>query len=182
MAKREGEAITVGARRASAGTSEARRHAAGGRAHGGGRTRAPGPRRSVSTVSSSPSATATPSWRWPWPRPPPRRVDLGTAAALAFPRSPMEVAYTAWDLQGLSGGRLQLGLATQVRAHIERRYSAVWSDPPARMREFVLALRAIWTAWRDGTPARLRGATSTGTRSCRPPSGPPTTATPFPRC
>lgn len=86
-----------------------------------------------------------------------RRVDLGTAAALAFPRSPMEVAYTAWDLQGLSGGRLQLGLATQVRAHIERRYSAVWSDPPARMREFVMALRAIWTAWRDDTPLAFEG-------------------------
>jgi probable F420-dependent oxidoreductase len=86
-----------------------------------------------------------------------RRVDLGTAAALAFPRSPMEVAYTAWDLQGLSSGRFQLGLATQVRAHVERRYSAVWSDPPARMREFVLALRAIWTAWRDGGPLNFEG-------------------------
>lgn len=86
-----------------------------------------------------------------------RHVDLGTAAALAFPRSPMEVAYSAWDLQGLSGGRFQLGLATQVRAHVERRYSAVWSDPPDRMREFVLALRAIWTAWRDGAPLDFEG-------------------------
>ena len=86
-----------------------------------------------------------------------RRVDLGTAAALAFPRSPMEVAYTAWDLQGLAGGRFQLGLATQVRAHVERRYSAVWSDPPERMREFVLALQAIWTAWRDGEPLSFEG-------------------------
>lgn len=86
-----------------------------------------------------------------------QRVDLGTAAALAFPRSPMEVAYTAWDLQGLSGGRFQLGLATQVRAHVERRYSAVWSDPPERMREFVLALRAIWSAWRDGAPLAFEG-------------------------
>jgi probable F420-dependent oxidoreductase len=86
-----------------------------------------------------------------------QRVDLGTAAALAFPRSPMELAYTAWDLQGLSGGRFQLGLATQVRAHVERRYGAVWSDPPARMREFVLALQAIWTAWRDGGPLSFEG-------------------------
>jgi probable F420-dependent oxidoreductase len=85
-------------------------------------------------------------------------VDLGTAAALAFPRSPMEVAYTAWDLQGLTGGRFQLGLATQVQAHIERRYGATWSDPPARMREFVLALRAIWDAWRDGAPLGFEGA------------------------
>lgn len=85
------------------------------------------------------------------------QVDLGTAAALAFPRSPMEVAYTAWDLQGLSGGRFQLGLATQVRAHVERRYSAVWSDPAERMREFVLALQAIWTAWRDGSPLAFEG-------------------------
>lgn len=86
------------------------------------------------------------------------RVDLGTAAALAFPRSPMEVAYTAWDLQGLSNGRFQLGLATQVRAHVERRYSAVWSDPAARMREFVVALRAIWTAWRSGAPLDFEGS------------------------
>ena len=57
------------------------------------------------------------------------RVDLGTAAALAFPRSPMEVAYTAWDLQGLSDGRFQLGLATQVRAHVERRYGAQLDGP-----------------------------------------------------
>ena len=86
-----------------------------------------------------------------------RRLDLGTAAALAFPRSPMEVAYTAWDLQALSGGRFQLGLATQVRAHVERRFSAVWSDPAERMREFVLALRSIWTAWRDGGPLAFEG-------------------------
>jgi probable F420-dependent oxidoreductase len=86
-----------------------------------------------------------------------QRLDLGTAAALAFPRSPMEVAYTAWDLQGLSGGRFQLGLATQVRAHVERRYGAVWSHPPERMREFVLALRAIWTAWRAGGPLAFEG-------------------------
>lgn len=86
------------------------------------------------------------------------RVALGTAAALAFPRSPMEVAYTAWDLQGLTGGRFLLGLATQVRAHVERRYSAVWSDPPERMRDYVLALRAIWTAWRDHTPLAYEGA------------------------
>ena len=87
-----------------------------------------------------------------------RRVDLGTAAALAFPRSPMEVAYIAWDLQNLAGGRFQLGLATQVRAHIERRYGATWSDPAGRMREFVLALRAIWTAWRSGAPLAFEGA------------------------
>ncbi len=69
----------------------------------------------------------------------------------------MEVAYTAWNLQDLSGGRLSLGLGTQVRAHVERRFGVPWSRPAARMREYVLALRAIWTAWEDGTPLDFRG-------------------------
>ena len=74
------------------------------------------------------------------------RVRVSTAIALAFPRTPMDVAYTAWDLQALSGGRFALGLGTQVRAHVERRYGAVWSRPAARTREYVLALHAIWDA------------------------------------
>ena len=72
------------------------------------------------------------------------RVRISTAIALAFPRTPMDVAYTGWDLQALSGGRFALGLGSQVRAHIERRYGAVWSRPAARMREYLLALQAIW--------------------------------------
>lgn len=85
------------------------------------------------------------------------RVRVATAIALAFPRTPMDVAYTAWDLQALSGGRFALGLGTQVRAHVERRYGAVWSKPAARMREFVLALHAIWDAWETGGDLRFEG-------------------------
>jgi probable F420-dependent oxidoreductase len=85
------------------------------------------------------------------------RVRVTTAIALAFPRSPMDVAYTAWDLQALSGGRFALGLGSQVRAHIERRYGSVWSNPAARMREFVLALGAIWDAWESGDELDFRG-------------------------
>ena len=85
------------------------------------------------------------------------RVRVATAIALAFPRTPMDVAYTAWDLQALSGGRFALGLGSQVRAHVERRYGAVWSQPAARMREYVLALRAIWDAWESGGELDFRG-------------------------
>jgi probable F420-dependent oxidoreductase len=85
------------------------------------------------------------------------RVRLATAVALAFPRSPMDVAYLAWDLQALSGGRFALGLGSQVRAHVERRYSATWSHPAPRMREYVLALGAIWDAWESGGGLDFRG-------------------------
>jgi len=84
-------------------------------------------------------------------------VRVATAIALAFPRTPMDVAYTAWDLQGLSGGRFALGIGSQVRAHVERRYGAVWSHPARRMREFVLALGAIWDAWESGADLDFRG-------------------------
>jgi probable F420-dependent oxidoreductase len=85
------------------------------------------------------------------------RVRLGTAIAVAFARSPMDLAYTAWDLQRASAGRFALGLGSQVKPHIERRFSMPWSRPAARMREYVLALRAIWSAWQDGTPLEFRG-------------------------
>ena len=85
------------------------------------------------------------------------RVRVMTAIALAFPRSPMDVAYTAWDLQALSGGRFALGLGSQVRAHVERRFSAAWTHPAARMREYVLALGAIWQAWESGAELDFRG-------------------------
>jgi len=91
------------------------------------------------------------------------RVRVATAIALAFPRTPMDVAYTAWDLQALSGGRFALGLGSQVRAHVERRYGAVWSHPAARMREYVLALRAIWDAWESGGDLDFRGEFSSHT-------------------
>jgi len=85
------------------------------------------------------------------------RIRVATAIALAFTRSPMDVAYTAWDLQALSGGRFALGLGSQVRAHVERRYSATWSQPAARMREYILALAAIWDAWESGGDLDFRG-------------------------
>jgi probable F420-dependent oxidoreductase len=85
------------------------------------------------------------------------RVTLGTAIALAFVRNPMSTAVLANDLQALSGGRMVLGLGTQVKAHITRRFSMPWSHPAPRMREYVLALRAIWSAWHDGAPLDFRG-------------------------
>jgi probable F420-dependent oxidoreductase len=75
------------------------------------------------------------------------RVELGTSIAVAFARNPMTLAVVANDLQTLSGGRFALGLGSQVRAHITRRYSMPWSHPAPRMRELVLAVRAIWAAW-----------------------------------
>src|SRR5947199_8052837 len=85
------------------------------------------------------------------------RVTVGTAIAVAFARSPMTLALTAHDLQRATRGRFVLGLGTQIKAHIERRYSMPWSSPAARMREYVGALRAIWAAWQDGTPLRFEG-------------------------
>lgn len=78
------------------------------------------------------------------------RVDVGTAVAVAFARNPMSVAYATWDLASSSGGRFTLGLGTQVRAHVERRFAMPWSDPAARMRDFIGALRAIWSCWQEG--------------------------------
>ena len=85
------------------------------------------------------------------------RIGLGTAIAVAFPRSPMILAHTAWDLQKASGGRFSLGLGTQVKAHNERRFSIKWEPPGPRLREVILALRAIWTSWQDRTPLRFEG-------------------------
>jgi probable F420-dependent oxidoreductase len=85
------------------------------------------------------------------------RLQLGTGIAVAFARNPMVVATMANDLQLASGGRFLLGLGSQVRAHIQKRYSMPWSHPAPRMREFVLALRAIWSAWNDRAPLDFRG-------------------------
>ena len=84
-------------------------------------------------------------------------LRLGTAVAIAFARTPMLLASIAYDLQDLSGGRFVLGLGTQVRPHIERRFSMPWSRPVARMRELVLAIRAIWDAWEGIAPLDFRG-------------------------
>ncbi|MBI4338098.1 MAG: TIGR03617 family F420-dependent LLM class oxidoreductase [Chloroflexi bacterium] len=85
------------------------------------------------------------------------RLKVGTSIALAFPRSPMTTAYAAWDLQHFSQGRFELGLGTQVKGHIERRFSVRWTPPGPRMKEYVLALRAIWATWQQGAPLNFRG-------------------------
>lgn len=85
------------------------------------------------------------------------RVEVGTEVAIAFARSPTVVAHAAWDLAALSGGRFRLGLGSQVRAHIERRYGMPWDKPLGRMREFVGALEALWRCWQDGVPLRAEG-------------------------
>lgn len=86
-----------------------------------------------------------------------RRIALMTAVAVAFARSPMIVAQLADDLQRLSEGRFLLGLGSQIRPHVEKRFGQPWSRPAARMREFVLALRAIWRCWNEGEPLRFDG-------------------------
>lgn len=78
------------------------------------------------------------------------RMALCTAVAIAFARNPMLLANIGWDLQALSKGRFILGLGSQIRPHITRRFSMPWSKPAARMREMVLAIKAIWKSWADG--------------------------------
>ena len=85
------------------------------------------------------------------------RIELGTSIAVAFARTPMTLAMTANDIQRASKGRFILGLGSQIKPHIERRFSMPWSRPAARMREFVLAMRAIWESWNDGTKLDFRG-------------------------
>ena len=93
------------------------------------------------------------------------RLHTATSVLVAFPRSPMLVAIAAWDLAAASGGRFELGLGTQVRGNIERRYSTPWTAPVARMREYVLALRAIWRAFQTRRAARASRASTTGSRA-----------------
>jgi probable F420-dependent oxidoreductase len=85
------------------------------------------------------------------------KMELMTSVAIAFARNPMNLAYLGNDLQNLSGGRFILGLGTQIRAHIERRFSMPWSKPAARMREMVQAIRAIWDCWENGTKLDFQG-------------------------
>jgi probable F420-dependent oxidoreductase len=84
-------------------------------------------------------------------------VLLGTGVAIAFARNPMSLAYTTNQLQEYSGGRVVVGLGSQVRRHIEQRFSMTWSRPAARMREYVLALRSIWASWNEGAPRGFEG-------------------------
>jgi probable F420-dependent oxidoreductase len=85
------------------------------------------------------------------------RVRLSSAIAVAFARNPMNTAMLANDLQLVSDGRFVLGLGSQVKPHIERRFSMPWSHPAKRMREYVEAIRAIWTSWETGDRLRFEG-------------------------
>lgn len=85
------------------------------------------------------------------------RIQLGTGVAIALARSPMTLAVTANDLQLATQGRLLLGLGSQVKAHVTRRFSMPWVAPVPQMREFVLALRAIWRSWHEGEPLAFEG-------------------------
>jgi len=86
------------------------------------------------------------------------RIALGTNVAIAFPRSPLVTAQLAWDLQALSGGRFQLGLGTQVKGHVERRYASTWTGPPGpRMREYVMCLRAMFDSFQTGSRPAFEG-------------------------
>ncbi|MFB3104085.1 MAG: TIGR03617 family F420-dependent LLM class oxidoreductase [Pseudomonadales bacterium] len=84
-------------------------------------------------------------------------VDLMTSIAVAFSRSPMTLANMGHDLNAASRGRFVLGLGSQIRAHITKRFSMPWSNPAARMREFILAMRAIWANWHEGAPLEFTG-------------------------
>ena len=84
------------------------------------------------------------------------RIEVGTGIAVAFARSPVVLAQAAFDLAALSGGRFQLGLGTQVRAHVERRFGMTWTAPAPRLTEWIAAIRAAWATWQDGVPFRVR--------------------------
>ncbi len=86
-----------------------------------------------------------------------QRAELLTGIAVAFPRSPMITAYTAWDLQRYSNGRFILGLGTQVKGHNERRFDVRWDRPGPRLRDLILALRAIWKTWQTGERLDYQG-------------------------
>ena len=85
------------------------------------------------------------------------RMELGTGIAVAFARNPMIMANIGYDLQAYSKGRCILGLGSQIKAHIEKRFSMPWSHPAPRMREFILAMRAIWATWNDGEKLDFQG-------------------------
>ncbi|CAN5824637.1 hypothetical protein BH23ACT5_BH23ACT5_01160 [soil metagenome] len=85
------------------------------------------------------------------------RISLTTAVAIAFPRSPTVTAMTAWTLQRGSRGRFVLGLGTQVKGHIERRFGLPWSAPGPWIHEYVAAVRAVWDTWQNGTPLDFHG-------------------------
>jgi probable F420-dependent oxidoreductase len=85
------------------------------------------------------------------------RIELGTAIAVAFARSPTNLAHLAWDLARASHGRFILGLGTQVKAHVERRFGMPWESPTPKLREMILAIRALWQAWQGDGRVNFRG-------------------------
>jgi probable F420-dependent oxidoreductase len=85
------------------------------------------------------------------------RITAATSVAIAFPRSPAVTAATAWSLARLSNGRFILGLGSQVKGHIERRFGMKWSAPGPWMRDYIAAIRAQWSGWQAGTPVRHHG-------------------------
>jgi probable F420-dependent oxidoreductase len=84
-------------------------------------------------------------------------LEIGTAIAVAFPRSPMVTAMTAWDLARLSRGKFLLGLGTQVRGHITRRFSTEWMSPGPRLKDYIESMRAIWDTWQNAAPLKYEG-------------------------
>ncbi len=84
-------------------------------------------------------------------------IELGTSIAVAFARNPMILANIGWDLQAMSNGRFNLGLGSQIKPHITKRFSMEWSKPAARMREMISATRAIWDSWLTGERLNFRG-------------------------
>ena len=99
------------------------------------------------------------------------RIELATAIAISFSRSPMAVANASWDLNEASRGRFVLGLGTQVKAHNERRFSVAWTPPAPRLREYIQSLKAIWRCWRELPNGSRKSARRTKT------SSPPTAKT-----
>src|SRR5260221_14029477 len=87
----------------------------------------------------------------------PQQISLGTAIAIAFPRSPMGAAQLAWDLAEQSDGRFILGLGTQIKPHITRRFSSVWDSPGPRLREYIQSLRAICNTFQNNEPLKFEG-------------------------
>jgi len=106
-------------------------------------------------------------------------LDIATGIAVAFPRNPVHLAYQAWDLQKFSNGKFLLGIGSQVKAHIENRFGVPFSPPAARMREYILALKAVFDCWQNGAPLDFRGEYfhhtlmtpmfNPGPLQCRPP-------------
>jgi probable F420-dependent oxidoreductase len=86
-----------------------------------------------------------------------KKIKLLSDVAIVFPRSPMIVAYAAWEVHKLSGGRFELGIGTQVKGHIERRFSTEWSKPALRIKDYAKALHAIFDCWQNNTPLDYKG-------------------------